>query len=59
MRKYMVGVLQLDSQQDKEANLKTICQFIDEAASKGAKLITMPENMHCIGELNRHNNAMP
>lgn len=50
MRKYMVGVLQLDSQQDKEANLKTICQFIDEAASKGAKLITMPENMHCIGE---------
>lgn len=50
MRKYMIGVLQLDSQNNKEENLKTICGFIDEAVQKGAKLVTMPETMHCIGE---------
>lgn len=50
MRKYMIGVLQLDTQNNKEENLKTVCGFIDEAVSKGAKLVTMPETMHCIGE---------
>lgn len=50
MRKYMIGALQLDTQNNKEENLKTVCGFIDEAVSKGAKLVTMPETMHCIGE---------
>ena len=46
LRKYTLAVVQLDSTADKDATLKTACEFIDEAASKGAKLVSFPENMN-------------
>lgn len=49
MNRFTVGVLQLDSQDDVERNLKTVVGFIEEAAGRGAKLIAMPENMNYIG----------
>ena len=42
MRKYTVAVLQLDSQNDKASNMKQISELIDEAASKGAALVSLP-----------------
>lgn len=50
MRKYEIAVIQLDTQNDKAENLRQICRMIDEAAGKNAKLVTLPETMHCIGE---------
>ncbi len=50
MRKYPIGIIQLDSQNDKGKNLKQICAFIDEAAARGAKLVALPEVMNCIGD---------
>jgi predicted amidohydrolase len=49
MEKYLAAAIQLDSQQNKSENLKTIAEFIDEAASKNAKLIGLPETMTYIG----------
>ncbi len=49
MRKYLIAVIQLDTQHNKGENLKVITSFIDEAASKGAKLVALPEIMNCIG----------
>ena len=46
MNKFTVAVLQLDSQDDVQKNLDTVVSFIEEAASRGAKLITMPESMN-------------
>lgn len=50
MNKYMIAVVQMDSQNDKGENLKQACASIDEAASKGAKLICFPEVMNLIGK---------
>lgn len=50
MRKFTVGVIQLDSQNDKGANMKQVSAYIDEAASKGAKLVSLPEVMNLIGD---------
>lgn len=44
-----MAVLQLDSQDDVQKNLDTVVSFIEEAASRGAKLITMPESMNYVG----------
>ena len=44
MNQFTAAAIQLDSQSNKEENLKQIVSFIEEAAQKGAKLITMPEN---------------
>ena len=49
MRKFIIAVLQMDSQNNVEDNLKTVVEFIGEAAGRGAKLIAMPENMNYIG----------
>ena len=49
MNKFTVAVLQLDSQDDVQKNLDTVVSFIEEAASRGAKLITMPESMNYVG----------
>ncbi len=49
MRKYLAAVVQMDSQSDKEANLKTACSLIDEAAAVGARLVVLPEVMTYIG----------
>jgi len=50
MRRFLAAVVQLDSKGDKEANLENACRFIDEAASRGAKLVALPEAMNLIGE---------
>ena len=49
MNKFTVAVLQMDSQDDVQANLDTAVAFIEEAAARGAKLITMPESMNYVG----------
>ena len=49
MNKFTVAVLQLDSQDDVQKNLDTVVSLIEEAAARGAKLITMPESMNYVG----------
>ena len=49
MNKFTVAVLQMDSQDDVQANLDTAVAFIEEAAARGARLITMPESMNYVG----------
>ena len=49
MNKFTVAVLQLDSQDDVQKNLDTVTAFVEEAAGRGAKLITMPESMNYVG----------
>lgn len=49
MNKFLAAVIQMDSQSDVENNLETAAEFIEEAVSRGAKLITMPENMNYAG----------
>ena len=53
MRKYKAAVVQLDSQNDKGANLERISRLVDEAAAGGAKLVSLPEVMNFIGEMVR------
>ncbi|MDR1741998.1 MAG: carbon-nitrogen hydrolase family protein [Synergistaceae bacterium] len=43
MNRFNVALLQVDSQQDKAANLRKIGGFIDEAARRGADFVSMPE----------------
>jgi predicted amidohydrolase len=50
VRKYKVAVVQLDSQNDKTANLERVSRFLDEAAAEGAALVSFPEVMNFIGE---------
>lgn len=42
--KYIAAIVQLDTQGNYEDNLKAAAGFIGEAASRGAKLVTLPEN---------------
>ncbi len=49
MSKFLAAVIQLDSQDDVEKNLKTTIGFIGEAAQRGAKFIAMPEHMNYCG----------
>ena len=49
-RKYCVAVVQLDTGGDKESNLERVSRYIDEAAERGARLISLPEFMNFIGE---------
>ena len=50
-RKYCVAVVQLDTGSDKESNLERVSRYIDEAAERGARLISLPEVMNFIGKL--------
>ena len=49
MQKYMAAVCQMDSQDNKEKNLKTVERLISEAAGNGAQLIVLPETMNYMG----------
>ena len=49
MSKFLMAVIQIDSQADKQANLEKVGRFIDEAASHGAQFVAMPENVHYCG----------
>lgn len=49
MNKFIAGVIQLDSQNDIDTNLKIAGELVREAASRSAKLICMPEGVNYIG----------
>ena len=38
-RKYKIAMVQMDTQNNKEKNLKDACAWIDEAAASGAELV--------------------
>ena len=46
MSKFLMAVLQIDSQDNKRANLDKVGRFIDKAASHGAQFVAMAENVH-------------
>lgn len=50
MRKYQVGMVQLNSGEDKKQNLDRICGYIQEAAENGARLVVLTENMNVIAK---------
>jgi deaminated glutathione amidase len=50
VRKFLVAIVQLDTQQDKAENLARVCSAIDEAGARGAKLVALPEAMNYIGD---------
>lgn len=43
MSGFTVALIQMDSQQDKSANIAKVDKFIDEAVARGARFVTMPE----------------
>ena len=47
--KFTVALLQVDTQDDKDANLEKVSHMIDEAAEKHADLVAMPEFVNYIG----------
>jgi predicted amidohydrolase len=47
---FNVGVVQIDTQQDKQANLEKIRKFVEGAAAKGADLVALPEYVNYIGD---------
>jgi len=49
MRKFLAAAIQLDSQGNKMENLKNIYSLVEEAASKGARLIALPESANYDG----------
>lgn len=50
MKRFYVALLQVDTQQYKRENLRKIGSFIDEAASRGAHFISLPEMTTYIGD---------
>ncbi len=55
MKRFTVGVIQVDSQDDKQKNLADAAGYIAEAAARGAKLICMPESVNYVGPDNKGN----
>lgn len=47
--KFIAAVIQMDSQDQVDENLKTATGFIEEAVSRGARFVAMPENMNYAG----------
>lgn len=45
-----VGLVQINSREDKEANLNKAEAFVAEAASRGARLVALPEYVDYLGE---------
>ena len=55
-----VGLVQMNSRSDKEANLATAERLIDEAAEQGARLVGLPEYVSYLGPKDLHEaNAEP
>jgi deaminated glutathione amidase len=50
IRKFLIAIVQLDTQQDKAENLARVGDAIDEAAARGARLVALPETMSYIGD---------
>ena len=59
IRKYQIGVIQMDTRDNYEENMEAACRFIDEAAAKGAKLVTFPEVFNYIGTEPREAEEIP
>lgn len=59
IRKYQIGVIQMDTRDNYEENMDAACRFIDEAAAKGAKLVTFPEVFNYIGTEPREAEEIP
>lgn len=59
LRKYQIGVIQMDTRDNYEANMEAACRFIDEAAAKGAKLVAFPEVFNYIGVEPREAEEIP
>lgn len=49
MTKFIAAAVQMDSQDDKNANLAAAEGYIREAAARGASLVVLPESMNYIG----------
>lgn len=49
MQKFTVAAIQLDTQADKEKNLRKAEALIDEAAARGARLVGLPEYFNYLG----------
>jgi len=49
MSKFLMAVLQIDSQDNKQANIEKVGRFVDEAAAHGAQFVAMAENIHFCG----------
>lgn len=55
-----LGLVQLNSQSDKERNLEVAEQLIDEAAQRGAEVVALPEYVNFLGPRELHEaNAEP
>lgn len=50
MQKFMVAVVQMDTQNDKQANWQQMAAFVDEAAAKGAQMVAFPEVVNILSE---------
>lgn len=50
MKKVVAAVIQMDSQNQVEENLRKAADLIGEAAKKGAKLVALPETVNYIGD---------
>ncbi|MEI2618635.1 MAG: carbon-nitrogen hydrolase family protein [Thermomicrobiales bacterium] len=49
-----VGLAQMNTQSDKEANLRRAEELIDEAAARGARLVVLPEYVSFLGPREQH-----
>ena len=58
MKKFTAAVIQMDSGNDVDQNLKELERFIEEAAEKNAKLIAMPENVNYVGRCSGRQNIL-
>lgn len=54
MNRFTVAVCQMDTQNDKQENLRTAGEMIEENAAKGADIIAFPETMNFMGKGSRH-----
>lgn len=60
MRKFRAALVQMDSRDDREANLNTMERYVAEAAFKGAQLVVFPETVEYIGrDLPGHASLVP
>jgi predicted amidohydrolase len=58
--RFLAAAIQLNSGEDKAANLQRASQLIEEAARQGAGLIALPEMFNCLGRFDTVvNNAEP
>lgn len=50
MDRFIMAVVQMDSQSDKQANLAKVEKFVAEAARRNANFVSFPENVNYIGD---------